>query len=234
MSNLIIIPARAGSKGVPMKNIKILNKKPLIMYTLDVARSLFDDDSIYVTTDDHELIQIIEEGGFRVPFIRPDYLASDSASMRDVIVHCIEHYKVENGYYPNSVILLQPTSPFRSTRHVLEALEMFDDNADLVVSVKETSSNPYYVLFEEDNEGYLKPSKVGDFVRRQDCPKVWEFNGAIYVIRVSRLLEKPMNQFDNIRKYEMDEISSHDIDTELDWIMAKHIAESIENKKLNK
>ena len=91
----------------------------------------------------------------------------------------------------------------------------------MVVSVKETNANPYYVLFEENKRGFLKKSKTCDVSRRQDVPKVWEFNGAIYVINPKSIIDKSINEFDKVVKYEMDEFSSHDIDTMLDWKVAE-------------
>jgi len=90
----------------------------------------------------------------------------------------------------------------------------------MVVSVKETESNPYYVLFEENESGFLKKSKEGSFTRRQDCPKVWEYNGAIYVINVKSLKKNDISNFSKIKKYIMPLNNSIDIDTELDFLMA--------------
>ena len=86
----------------------------------------------------------------------------------------------------------------------------------MVVSVKETKSNPYFNLFEEDVDGFLKKSKESDYTRRQDCPKVWEYNGAVYVINVESLKNTTINKFKKVKKYVMDELSSLDIDSEMD------------------
>jgi N-acylneuraminate cytidylyltransferase len=90
----------------------------------------------------------------------------------------------------------------------------------MVVSVKETKSNPYYTLREENQNGWLVKSKEGVFTRRQDCPKVFELNGAIYIINIKSLMNSPLNKFKKVRKYEMDELSSIDIDSPLDWEFA--------------
>ncbi len=222
MKPLIVIPARGGSKGVPRKNIKVLGDKPLIQYTIDAAKGVFDDEFICVSTDDFEIKSVVEQLGLKVPFLRPNELASDTAGTYEVLLHAISYYE-SKGYFPDTLILLQPTSPFRTSAHIKEALKLYHESIDMVVSVKETKANPYYILFEEDRNGYLKKTKEANFTRRQDCPKVWEYNGAIYIINVKALKEKTISQFTKVCKFEMDETSSHDIDTLLDWKIAEII-----------
>jgi len=219
---LVLIPARGGSKGVPRKNIKLLGGKPLIQYTIEAARGVFDDALICVSTDDLEIKKIVEKLGLQVPFLRPDYLASDTAGTYEVLLHAIDHYEI-NGYYPDTLILLQATSPFRTPKHLEDAIDLYDSTCEMLVSVKETKSNPYYVLREENQEGWLVKSKESNFTRRQDCPKVYELNGAIYIMNVSALKQKAPHEFSKVRKYEMDEMSSHDIDGALDWMVAEHL-----------
>lgn len=217
MKPLVVIPARGGSKEVPKKNIKLLNGKPLINYTIEAARDIFDDTVICITTDCQEIKDVVENTtGLKVPFLRPDELATDSAGTYEVLLHALDFYK-KNGYEADTLILLQPTSPFRNSQHIKEAINLYSDDIDMVVSVKETKSNPYYVLFEDNKDGYLSKSKEASFTRRQDCPKVWELNGAIYIINIKSLLKEPMASFKNSVKYIMDESDSVDIDTMFDW-----------------
>jgi CMP-N,N'-diacetyllegionaminic acid synthase len=223
MKPLIVIPARGGSKGVPGKNIKLLNGKPLIQYTIEAAQALFDKELICVSTDDENIILTVEQLGQSIPFLRPDYLATDTAGTYEVLLHAIEQYEYR-GYYPDTLILLQVTSPFRTGKHIEEALKLFDSDCEMVVSVKETKSNPYYVLREENKKGWLEQSKKGSFTRRQDYPIVYELNGAIYIMPVSLLKEKPLSEFVKLRKYVMDEVCSHDIDTMIDWRLAEILA----------
>ena len=230
MKPLIVIPARGGSKGVPRKNIKVLGDKPLIQYTIDAAKGVFDDEFICVSTDDFEIKSVVEQLGLKVPFLRPNELASDTAGTYEVLLHAISYYE-SKGYFPDTLILLQPTSPFRTSAHIKEALKLYHESIDMVVSVKETKANPYYILFEEDSNGYLKKTKEANFTRRQDCPKVWEYNGAIYIINVKALKEKTISQFTKVCKFEMDETSSHDIDTLLDWRIAEIIINDKENDR---
>ena len=219
MKPLIVIPARGGSKGVPRKNIKVLGDKPLIQYTIDAAKGVFDDEFICVSTDDFEIKSVVEQFGLKVPFLRPNELASDTAGTYEVLLHAISYYE-SKGYFPDTLILLQPTSPFRTSAHIKEALKLYHESIDMVVSVKETKANPYYILFEEDRNVYLK-----------NCPKVWEYNGAIYIINVKALKEKTISQFTKVCKFEMDETSSHDIDTLLDWRIAEIIINDKENDR---
>ncbi|UJH91304.1 hypothetical protein LZ575_00415 [Antarcticibacterium sp. 1MA-6-2] len=134
-------------------------------------------------------------------------------------------FSESNGLNPDVIVFLQPTSPLREAHHIQEALELFSNDMDMLVSVKETDANPYYVLKEENEQGYLESSKPGNFTRRQDCPKVWELNGAIYIINVQSLKDGPISKFSKIKKYVMDEYSSIDIDNEIDWLVAEKILE---------
>ena len=226
MKPLIVIPARGGSKGVPRKNIKLLNEKPLIHYTIEAAQGVFENQFICISTDDQEIKSVCESKGLTVPFTRPEELATDTSGSYEVLLHAIEYFE-NQGYFPDTLILLQPTSPFRTSEDIRRALSLYSNSIDMVVSVKETKSNPYYVLFEEDEKGFLRKSKNANFTRRQDCPKVWEYNGAIYIINIKSLKEKNMSSFEKIIKYEMDDFSSHDIDTIFDW----KIAELLINQK---
>jgi N-acylneuraminate cytidylyltransferase len=220
MKSLVIIPARAGSKGLPGKNWKFLNGKPLIQYSIEVALELFDNEEICITTDSVEVIELAQTLGLPVPFVRPSELASDTAESQEVILHAIRFWE-ENYYTPDSVVLLQPTSPFRKSAHIKGALDVFNNSIDMVVGVKETKANPYYILREENEMGFLVPSKIGNFTRRQNCPKVFEINGAVYIINPNSVKNKAMQSFERIIKYQMDEISSHDIDDEIDWFVAE-------------
>ncbi|MHB1196529.1 MAG: acylneuraminate cytidylyltransferase family protein [Lutibacter sp.] len=223
---LVIIPARGGSKGVPGKNIKELNGKPLIQYTIDAARKLAPDNQIIVSTDSLEIKKVVENLGLKVPFLRPQELATDTAGSYEVLLHALDFYE-NQGNHPDKIILLQPTSPFRTAAQVMEAMALFHSDLEMIVSVKETKANPYYILREEDENGYLVKSKQSSATRRQDVPKVWELNGAIYIINVRDLKAKPLAQFTKVKKYVMDEISSHDIDTLFDWKIAEYMISSI-------
>jgi len=221
MSSLVIIPARGGSKGIPRKNIKELNGKPLIYYSIDVARQIAPNSNICVTTDDNEIIEVVERYGLKVPFKRPDYLATDTMGTYHVLLHALDYYERKGERFDN-IVLLQCTSPFRRVQDMKSALELYSQDIDMVVSVKETAANPYYNCFEEDENGFLVISKGdGHYCRRQDAPKVWEYNGVVYVINPRSLKEQNMSKFKKIVKYEMDSLHSLDLDTLLDWKIAE-------------
>ena len=223
MKILVIIPARGGSKGIPHKNIKPLAGKPLIHYTIDVARQIVADEDICVSTDDSEIIQCVEEYGLKVPFVRPEELATDTAGTYEVLLHALNFYE-QQGKQFDVVLLLQNTSPFRTANQVKEALALYQSDIDMVVSVKECSANPYYCVFEENQDGYLKICKGdGNITRRQDAPKVYVYTGAIYAINPQSLKQMPLNKFSRRIKYVMDEQSSLDLDTMNDWKMAELI-----------
>lgn len=229
MRTLVIIPARGGSKGIPRKNIKLFNGKPLIYYTIDCARAICPDEDICVSTDDAEIISVVEQYSLKVPFVRPAELATDTAGTYEVLLHALDFYEKKDVHY-DIVVLLQNTSPFRTPQQVKEALSLYREDVDMVVSVKECAANPYYCVFEENQEGFLHICKGdGNIFRRQDAPKVYEYNGAIYVMNAAVLKTTHMHKMQKRIKYVMDDLSSFDLDTMWDWKMAEMIL-SDENK----
>lgn len=225
---LVVIPARGGSKGIPYKNIKPLAGKPLICYSIDVARQFTADENICVTTDDDKIIEVVENYGLKVPFKRPDYLATDTCGSNEVIQHAWKFF-ADKGKKYDAILLLQPTSPFRKVEFLKEAVALYDDSIDMVTSVRPAACNPYYDGFEENEDGLLQISKGdGTIARRQEAPKVWQQNGSIYVINPKSLMEKGMAHFSRIRKYAMSELYSVDIDNPFDW----KIAELVINEKM--
>lgn len=221
MKILVVIPARGGSKGIPRKNIKPFAGKPLIYYTIDTARAIVPDEDICVSTDDDEIIQVVENYGLKVPFKRPDELATDTAGTYEVLLHALDFYEKQGKHY-DVVLLLQNTSPFRTAEQVKEAMLLYKEGIDMVVSVKECPANPYYCVFEENADGWLHVCKGdGKITRRQDAPKVYEYNGAIYIINAKSLKQMPLYAFPHRVKYVMDAQSSIDLDTMFDWNMAE-------------
>lgn len=220
MKILYVIPARGGSKGIPHKNIKPLNGKPLIYYSIDVARQLTTDEHICVSTDDDEIIEVVENYGLKVPFKRPDYLATDTATTNDVLLHVINFYEKKGCFY-DVVVLLQPTSPLRKISQVREAIALYSPDLDMIVSVKKSHSAS--VLCKENNDGYLEFSFNKQGLARQDIQNFYEYNGAIYIINVPKLLYKGLQGMSKKRKYLMDDTSSIDIDNPIDWVYAEVI-----------
>ena len=228
MKTLYIIPARGGSKGIPGTNIKPLAGKPLIAYSVEVAQQLAPDCDICVTTDDLEIIATVENMGLKVPFVRPAELATDHSGTYEVLLHALNHYE-QQGISYDRIVLLQPTSPFRTVDDVNNCLKLYTPDIDMVVSVKQASANPYYNAFETDENGFLHISKgEGNYTRRQDAPPVWEYNGAVYVINAQSLRKMPLNKFPRRRMCEMSAEHSIDLDTPTDWLIAESILKSRE------
>lgn len=228
MKTLYVIPARGGSKGIPHKNIKPLAGKPLIGYSIDVARQLAADNDICLTTDDPEIAATAESMGLNVPFLRPASLATDTCGTYEVLIHALDFYR-DRGIDYDTLVLLQPTSPMRTADDVRAALALYSPDIDMVVTVKEAASNPYYNCYETDNDGFLHISKGdGGYTRRQDAPKVWEYNGAVYVINVESLRRMPLSAFTRRRMSVMPAERSVDLDTPVDWLIAEKL---IENSK---
>lgn len=229
--SLYIIPARGGSKGIPRKNIKPLAGTPLIHYSIAVARALADDNHIIVTTDDEEIAQVARETGLPVPYMRPAHLATDTAGSREVILDAMDYADAMGIEYDN-VVLLQPTSPLRTAEDVENALKLYSSQVDMVVSVVEANANPYYNCFETDaTTGYLYVSKGdGNITRRQDAPRVWEYNGAVYVINPQSLRAMTMGEFTRKVPCEMPRERSIDLDTPMDWAIAEVVMNELSKK----
>lgn len=227
MNTLFLIPARGGSKGIPGKNIKPFCGKPLICHSIDHARALASDDMICLSTDSEAIKSVAEDYGLHVPFLRPGSLATDTAGSREVMLHALDFYR-NQGVEIDRLVLLQPTSPLRRAEDISACLALYSDCIDMVVSVKEAATNPYYNAFEPDAEGYLHISKgPGTYTRRQDAPKVWEYNGAVYVINPDSLRRMPMGLFPRRRMYAMPAERSVDLDTPTDWLIAEQISRVI-------
>lgn len=223
MKTLYLIPARGGSKGIPHKNIRPLAGLPLIGYSINVARCLADDSDICLSTDDPEIADVAHHMGLDVPFMRPAELAGDHSGSYEVMLHALDFYRARGVDY-DRLVLLQPTSPMRTADDVRRALALYRDDIDMVVTVCEAASNPYYNCYETDADGFLQISKGdGTYTRRQDAPKAWEYNGAVYVIRVESLRRQPLGKMRRRLMCPMDASHSIDLDTELDWIVAEHL-----------
>lgn len=224
MKALYLIPARGGSKGVPGKNIRLLGGKPLIAHTIQHALEVADAEDVVVSTDSEEIREVARRAGASVPFLRPEELATDTAGSREVMLHAVDFFGKEGKEY-DTVVLLQPTSPLRNPEDIRKAVELYEaSDVDMVVSVSEARTNPYYNAFETDGDGYLKISKGdGKLTRRQDAPEVWEFNGAIYVIKISSLQKENISRFDRIKALPTSKETAIDIDEKIDFLICEEI-----------
>lgn len=223
---LVVIPARGGSKGLPGKNIKVLCGKPLIGYSIDVARTITSDNNICVSTDDHRIIETVESYGLKVPFVRPAELATDTATTNDVLLHALDFYERQGKYY-SKLLLLQPTSPLRKVEEVKEAIDLYRDDLDMVVSVMK--SHAPAVLCNDNEEGFLELVYNKNLAGRQSLPIFYELNGAIYVINTVALKEKGLSDFTKRMKYIMPKETSIDVDDIYDFLLVEKM---ISNKLL--
>jgi N-acylneuraminate cytidylyltransferase len=180
---LALIPARGGSKGIPGKNIASLAGKPLIAWTIEVARASAHVDDVVLTTDDHAIAEVGRRYGASVPFMRPHALATDEASTMDAVFDALDRLP---GF--DVVVLLQPTSPLRSTADIDACLALLD-GAPACVSVRPATDHPY-LTFRVDSKGVLSPyaePNASQSLRRQDLPAAWCLNGAVYVADIQWL-----------------------------------------------
>ena len=214
-----IIPARGGSKRLPRKNVLDLAGKPLIAWTIDAAKGSKYIDKIIVTSDDDEILQISDDLSVDTNK-RPDELASDTATTVAVTEHTIDNL---NDTY-DFIIILQPTSPLRTFKHIDEAIELlFKKKADAIVSVCETEHSPLWSNTLSDNksmEGFISKDYLNK--RGQDLPKYFRLNGAIYICDVCKFKQYQSLLIDkNIYAYEMSSEDSIDIDTQIDFDLAE-------------
>jgi CMP-N,N'-diacetyllegionaminic acid synthase len=216
---LALVPARGGSKGVPGKNIRPLARKPLIAWTIDAALEARSLDRVVVTTDDREIADISLACGAEVPFLRPPKFAQDDTPMLDVVQHAVRELD-RSGYHVDVVMLLQPTSPLRTSEHIEEACRRFASypEADSLVSCISVPHifHPASVMRTND-EGFLVPYVEGPApTRRQDKGPVFARNGpAICMTRADRVVDYLFGG--NLVAYPMDEDVSIDIDDEADF-----------------
>ncbi|MGE4465985.1 cytidylyltransferase domain-containing protein [Sphaerochaeta sp.] len=209
-----IIPARGGSKRLPRKNIRLLAGKPLISWTIESALGSKYIDKVIVSSDDDEILRISLETGAEI-VKRPEYLGSETATTYDAVMHSLDRYRCYDY-----VVLLQPTSPLRTAKHIDEAIELLvRKNADAVVSVCEMDHNPLWsnTLSDDMSMDNFIDDKIKN-KRSQDLPQYYRLNGAIYICEYEKLIsEKTFFIKNNIYAYRMERSSSVDIDEEIDF-----------------
>lgn len=225
-SFLAIIPARGGSKGIPHKNIIIINDKPLIHYTIEQALNSQYLDKIIVSTDDINIANISKKCGADVPFLRPNELANDNAKTIDVVLHAVNSLAALDKKY-DYIVLLQPTQPFRKYWHIDEAIELIvQKNEESLVSVSQVSEHPI-LMRTIDDDGYVQSLlKINSTVRRQDFPSIFKVNGAIYINKINSNLNENTSLNDNRVAYMMSKEYDLDIDEPIDLEIFKILLSS--------
>lgn len=224
-----LITARGGSKGIPGKNIKELAGKPLIAYTIEAAKKSGVFDRLILSTDDEKIAHVAKQYGCEVPFMRPAELAQDTTPHLPVIQHAVQWLSRSDNYVPEFVMLLQPTAPLRQPWHIREAVEFFKKTSpDSLVSVSEVPGhhNPHW-QFHVDKNGRLvifTGEKFSDIIkRRQELPKTYTRNGAIYLFKTDLLFDliNPSFYGGRVVGYIIDEEYNANIDTQEDWRKAE-------------
>lgn len=222
MKILALVPARGGSKRLPGKNIRILGGKPLILWSIDVVKSIPEVCDILVSTDDPAISALCADAGALVPWLRPKELATDSASSVDVVLHALDWYEAEKGTV-DGVLLLQPTSPFRTKETVLKGIELFRTHEQqAVLGVSPTHTHPMWTLKMESGNLVPYMPEHGFETRSQGLPPAYVINGSFYLItptalRANRSFVGPATLPLLIASPPED----LDIDTEWDWAVAE-------------
>lgn len=229
MRNIAIIPARSGSKGLPDKNIKLLQGKPLLAYTIEAAIKSGCFTEVMISTDSVKYAELAREYGAKVPFLRSEAMSSDTANSWDMVEEVLDNYKHLNQEF-DSFCLLQPTSPLRTSEDIGKAYELFvNKNSFAVVSVCEADHAPslYGELAENNNLSGFAQCNVGK--RRQDEGKYYRINGAVYIASLPEFRSDRRLYREDSYGYVMPKERSVDIDTEFDFRLAEYLLQRSDN-----
>jgi N-acylneuraminate cytidylyltransferase len=218
---LAIIPARGGSKGVPRKNIREILGKPLIAWTIEAAKKSKYIDRLILSSDDSTIIEIAEQWGCDVPFIRPKELAEDDTPGILPVLHALEQLP---GY--DYCVLLQPTSPLRITEDIDGCIELCVNRAATAcISVSEATQNPYWMHTITEDGKLHKFIKGIEIDKRQDIPQLYAENGAVMMADIKWLIQKKTFFSDETLAYVMPRLRSLDVDTEEDFVLSELLLE---------
>ncbi len=231
-SVLAIIPARGGSKGLPGKNIKNLNGKPLINWTIEQALKCPLIDDIHVSTDSKEISEIAQTL-IPVDFLRPEYLSTDTTDVVDVALYVLDYYEKNFNKTYDILVLLEPTSPLRQATDISDAIKLFSDcyeKTDSVVSIGEIHlENPFRAKIVKDN--YIESIFPGKHVPRQELPKTYFPYGVFYGIKTSALRESRTFFPEKMTPYFIQRWQNFEIDDYTDFLCIERILQERENNK---
>ena len=210
MKTLVIIPARKGSKRLKKKNLKIINKKPLVQLTIEFALKLFEGNNILLSTNCKKIIKIGKKLGILAPWIRPKNLSNDKSSSESVVIHALKWYQ-KKIQKVDCLILLQPTTPFRNIKNLLKGIEIFEKNKSFsIISVKEVKKNKFFL---KKKKNILKNHK-----------NLFIPNGSFYMINPKNLLKYKTFYTKKIKGILIKNIEENiDIDTHQDFLRANEI-----------
>ena len=226
MKILAFIPARGGSKRIPNKNIKLLNGKPLIVYTIEAAKGSNHINRIVVSTDSEEIATIAKQYGAEVPFLRPKEISQSDSTEMQFFEHALNLFEKHEQYEPDLIVLLYPTSPFRKPASIDRAIEemLKHPEVDSLRSLRLCSEHPYKMWVIEN--GYLKPFVKGEnpnihTLSYHLLPTVYVQNASIYITKLSTIKNKKSPTGDVVIPFIMDETESIDSNTSLDFQFAE-------------
>lgn len=225
MKVLGLIPARGGSKGIPGKNIKLLGGKPLLEYTVQAAHESKMLSRVILSSDDQKIISVAKDLLVDVPFVRPESLASGSTTSLEVIIHALNFFKTKSEEY-DAVCLLQPTTPFRMGGLIDKAIEKFQkEGFDSLISVREVPAdyNPHWIFEEENGKLRIATGEKEIISRRQDLPKAYHRDGAIYLTKTSILIEQNSLYGEKIGLIDTTGSPFVNIDHPSDWELAEKL-----------
>jgi len=226
---LAVIPARMGSKRLPGKNLKMINGKPLLVYSIDAVKKSKYVNRFIVSTEDNNIGQIAQSHDAEV-IMRPVELARDESPTEHVIIHVLEQLQKKEQYIPDIIILLQPTSPLRTTEDIDTAIKTFlGSPGESLISVTEYDHTPYWAFRIEN--GLLKAEFTREpFKRSQDLPKLYRPNGSIFITYVKTFLKHRSFYTKHILSYIMPREKSIDIDDEFDFSITEFLLRTREGK----
>ncbi len=218
--------ARGGSKGVPRKNIRPLAGKPLIAYSIEVARSLRCVDRVIVSTDDAEIAEVAKKFGAEVPFLRPPDLAQDNTPEWLAWRHALQTLQSPNAPKIDVMVSIPTTSPLRRSEDVQSCIDrLLATEADAVITIKETDRNPYFNMVTLDGQFSAKrvisPEKT--IHRRQDAPKVYDMTTVAYALKTNFIFNKNSLFEGHIKAVIVPAERAIDIDTEFDFKLAEFL-----------
>ena len=223
MRNIAIIPARSGSKGVRDKNIKELNGKPLMTYSIEAAINSGEFDEVMVSTDSETYAEVAKKWGAKVPFLRSEVTSSDTASSWDMVEEVLNRYKEINNIF-DTFCLLQPTSPLRTSEDIKNAYDLYREKAEFaVVSVCEAEHSPLWCGHLPENHEFIDFVNQENMKIRQDGGKFYRLNGAIYIVNTKMFQRDKFLYKAGSYAYVMEQARSVDIDTEMDFKLAEVI-----------
>jgi len=231
MKILGLVPARGGSKGIKNKNIRNFAGKPLINHSIKILKEIKSIDKIIVSTDSKKIAQIAKNYGAEIPFLRPKKISQDNTPMLDVLKHCVNYLKKSENYVPDAILLLQPTSPIRNSKMILQAINLLkNSNATSVISVAEVKTYPYLSF---SNKGkFLKPlyPKFEKNTLRQKQKPVYFPTGSFYIFKTSNLSNYNSLYGPRILPFIIKEKQLNvDIDVPFDWFVAEMITKNWKN-----